>query len=129
MSLFKVNTSRKIGITIISQNITILCLQVWSKYFVNSNEDTVIIDIKLWLVIVLIIAGVSIWLSTKQKVFQTLLGVTTILQMINTFTLTAEHIASIYIPQVAFQCFNGIVIPILYLIFLVLNQQRTGNFD
>lgn len=111
-------------ITIIAQNTILLCMQAWSKYFVNIVEDIVIIDIKLWLVIVLIIAGIFIWLSTKQKMFYILFGIIIILQIINTFSLVSEYIASIYVPQVVLQCFSGIVIPILYCIFLILNHKK-----
>lgn len=129
MSLFKKNINRIVGITIISQNAALIILQVWPKCLVNIIEEIVIIDIKFWLVIVLIITGNCILLSAKQKIFYILLGIITILQVLNTVFLVVEHIASIYVPQVAFHCFNGIVIPILYWIFLILNTSNKNGAD
>ena len=68
--------------------------------------------------------GGGIWLSSKQKIFYILLATITLLQLLNTVAIVKEYIASISIPQVAFECFNGIVILILYWIFLILNRQK-----
>lgn len=127
--LFKKNMNRMVGITIISQNIALMIFQTWSKYFVNSIEDIVIIDIKFWLIIVLIITGSCILLSTKQKIFYILLGIIIILRVLNTVFLVVEHIASIYALRVAFRCFNGIVLPILYWIFLILNTSKNNSVE
>ena len=56
-SLFKRNMIRIIGMTVISQSISLIVFQAWSKYFVDSIGDTITIDVKVWLVIVLIIMG------------------------------------------------------------------------
>ncbi len=122
--LLKKNMNRIFGIAIISQNIALILFQAWPKYFVNRTNDTITIDIKLWLAVVLIITGICILLSIKQAIFYLLLSIVSMLQLLNTVTLVVENKASISVPQVAFRCFNGIVIPILYWIFLILNTSK-----
>ncbi len=126
--LLKKNMNKIFGKIIISQNVALILFQVWFKYFVNKADDAITIDIKLWLVIVLIITGICVLLSIKQTIFYLLLGIVTILQLLNTVTLVVEYMASLSIPQVTFRCFNGIVLPILYWIFLILNISREKQY-
>lgn len=129
ISIFKPKEVKTVGIIIIAQDSAFLLLQLWSEYFVNSIEDVVIINIKLWLIIVLTITGIVIWLSIKQKIFYLLLCVITILQLLNSITLVIGYIPYLYVPQVIFLCFHDIVLPILYWIFIIFSTPKNNYIE
>lgn len=117
LSVFKIRFIKIVGIFIIEQNIITLMLNIWSRYFINT--DTVIIDIKLWLTITLIIACFCMWLLLKHNMFIVLLCIITLLQIMTTIYLVIVYFKHITDIQIIFQCFNGIVLPILYWLLIL----------
>lgn len=131
ISIFKPKMTKLLGITIIVQNTFSLALKGWDKFLINKLDNTILIDIKMFLVIVSFVTIIFVLFSFKQKIFYLILGTITLLQCLNTISFLSEYIRSINNIYIILECFCMILVLILYWIILFLqiknNKQATST--
>ncbi len=118
ITLFKHRMIKIVGNIIIIQNIMLLSLTLWHKFLINELNETVVIDIEMYIFITIFLTAFVMIVSLRKKKFYLTLSIITILQLINTINFAIEHIASIYITSVMFVCFSEILILNLYWLVL-----------
>lgn len=125
VTIFKPNMIKAVGITLIVQNITLLSFDIWHKFLINASNNTILIDIKIYLSLTTLVAIIIILISLKQIIFYFILGIITLLQCLSTINLIEEYIGGINNIYVIFECFCGILTLILYwLILLSMNKKN-----
>lgn len=131
MSILKPRMIKIVGFLIIVQSFILLSLEIWSNYLMDKITNTVIFDIGLWLFLIMVITGMCIWLSIKYKLFYCLLGIVTVLQLFNTINQVSIYRTAIYNIYIIFQCFNRIVLLILYwaLTITLIKQNNKKNIN
>lgn len=133
ISIFKPKMTKLLGITIIVQNTFSLALKGWDKFLINKLDNTILIDIKMFLVIVSFLTIIFVLFSFKQKIFYLILGTITLLQCLNTISFLSEYIRSINNIYMILECFCMILVLILYWIILFLqiknNKQATSTSE
>lgn len=133
ISIFKPKMTKLLGITIIVQNTFSLALKGWDKFLINKLDNTILIDIKMFLVIVSFVTIIFVLFSFKQKIFYLILGTITLLQCLNTISFLSEYIRSINNIYMILECFCMILVLILYWIILFLqiknNKQATSTSE
>ena len=131
ISIFKPKMTKLLGITIIVQNTFSLALKGWDKFLINKLDNTILIDIKMFLVIVSFVTIIFVLFSFKQKIFYLILGTITLLQCLNTISFLSEYIRSINNIYMILECFCMILVLILYWIILFLqiknNKQQQAQ--
>ena len=128
ISIFKSKMVKLMGIAIIAQNTLLVALRMWDSFLIDTLNDTILINIKTYLVIIIIITVVFTIISFRQKIFHLLLIGMTLLQCFNTISFILEYIRSINNIYVIFECFCGILILILYwIILLSVNKSRNST--
>ena len=130
ISIFKPKMTKLLDITIIVQNTFSLALKGWDKFLINKLDNTILIDIKMFLVIVSFVTIIFVLISFKQKIFYLILGIITLLQCLNTISIFMEYIGSISNIHVILDCSYMIFILILYWVLLFLqikNNKRTNR--
>lgn len=131
ISIFKSKMTKLLGITIIVQNTFSLALKGWDKFLINKLDNTILIDIKMFLVIVSFVTIIFVLFSFKQKIFYLILGTITLLQCLNTISFLSEYIRSINNIYMILECFCMILVLILYWIMLFLqiknNKQQQAQ--
>lgn len=133
ISIFKPKMTKLLGITIIVQNTFSLALKGWDKFLINKLDNTILIDIKMFLLIVSFVTIIFVLFSLKQKIFYLILGTITLLQCLNTISFLSEYIRSINNIYIILECFCMILVLILYWIILFLqiknNKQATSTSE
>lgn len=133
ISIFKPKMTKLLGITIIVQNTFSLTLKGWDKFLINKLDDTILIDIKMFLIIVSFVTIIFVLISFKQKIFYLILGTITLLQCLNTISFLSEYIRNINNIYVILECFYMILVIIMYWIILFLqiknNKRETSTSE
>lgn len=127
ISIFKPKMTKLLGITIIVQNTFSLALKGWDKFLINKLDNTILIDIKMFLVIVSFVTIIFVLFSFKQKILYLILGTITLLQCLNTISFLSEYIRSINNIYIILECFCMILVLILYWIILFLQIKTTNR--
>ena len=123
---------KALGMLIIAQNTFLLSLKGWNKFLTNKVNDTVLIDIKMFLGIISLAIIIFVLISFKQKIFYLLLMVMTLLQCFNIISFSLEYVRSISNIYVIFECFCEILILIPYwIVSLSMNKsdKLTANIN
>ena len=132
LSIFKPQMIKALGMLIIAQNTFLLSLKWWNKFLTNKVNDTVLIDIKMFLGIISLAIIIFVLISFKQKIFYLLLMVMTLLQCFNIISFSLEYVRSISNIYVIFECFCEILILIPYwIVSLSMNKsdKLTANIN
>lgn len=126
VSIFKPKMIKILGIGIIVQNIFLLALTGWDKFLINKLAETILIEIKMYFIIISLMVIIFVLISFKQKIFYLILGTITLLQCLNTISIFMEYIGSTSNIHVILDCFYMIFILILYwaLLFLQIKNNK-----
>lgn len=115
ITILKPTIIKATGRMIIFQNIILILLDIWNKFLTNKQNETILIDITHYLVIVIIISIMILLLSIKPKIFVVVLSLTTLLQILNTMSsFTQMRLDNIYaifehLGEVLILCFYWII--------------------
>lgn len=75
VAIFKSEIIKAVGGVIIAQNIVLLSLELWEEFLINELNNTILIDIKLYLLIAIFATIVFVIMSLKQKIFYLILSI------------------------------------------------------
>ena len=127
ITTFKPKIVKILGIIIIAQNIVLLSLLAWNKLLINELNNTILIDIKVYLGLTILTTIIFVIISNKPKMFYLILSVVTLLQCFNTIGLVIKHVNHIGSIYVIFQCFSEVLVLIPYWIVLLLTNKTNKH--
>lgn len=124
ITIFQPKFIKILGVVILTQNIVLLALSVWDNFWANELNNIILIDIKVYLVLTIIVAIIFAIISTNPKVFCLIFGTVALLQCLKTISLVIERINHLRNIHIIIQCFDKILILILYCIVLFFSYKN-----